>query len=767
MQALLEIGLSNAVMAAGLALLAAGAGRLLRRPALTHKLWLLVLLKLITPPLLVLPFIIPETIRLPGGDDSRSEGLPVASVPTVPGADAELLAAPPTELAACCSGGLAPAVATPADEPLAPPRAAEHDLPAMEPTADPPAEAGGSWPRALIAVWLAGTGLWLGLTALRVARFRRALRCARPAPAEMQAQADELAAALGLARRPQVWLVPGTVSPLLWGLGRATRLILPVELLGRLDAEQWATLLAHELAHVRRGDPWVRLVELIVTGLFWWHPVVWWARSELRAAEEECCDAWVVWALPAAARAYALALLEAVEFLSEARPALPPAASGDGHVRQLRRRLTMIMRSTTPRALSWVGFLGVFGRAVVLLPMLPTWAQEEPPAPADPLLVWRDEPTTRLDRLLAAGMQCEKCHLVSAVHPQAHTPCIRADLQEELKLAEIRVRQLQDRLAQLEGRRDPASAAAPRPASAAPAGEDVQQLRDLIERLQLQLRSRQAQLAEAQVRYELAQNRLRRLQVPGVSAAEMEQARADVEIAKAQFAVKQVDVEEVELLLKQAQRRLKQLEERQPGGGARPPAPATTKPAPSGMPPGTGGGTGPVDLQRRLEELARERARIQAQYEDRINALQRQIQALTEEVERLRKEKALPGGRSSPPPGEPGGFSGTPGRPGGGLPGYPGAPGVPAPGPSAPEVGGQVKTVGEGGLVVISIGSDAGLRRGDRLEVYRLEPKPVYLGQVTILEVNAKEAVGRVQAPAGKEPIRPGDQVVRALTPAR
>src|SRR5262249_22815493 len=48
---LLEIGLWNAVAAALLALAAAGLGCLCRRPALTHVLWVLVLLKLITPPL--------------------------------------------------------------------------------------------------------------------------------------------------------------------------------------------------------------------------------------------------------------------------------------------------------------------------------------------------------------------------------------------------------------------------------------------------------------------------------------------------------------------------------------------------------------------------------------------------------------------------------------------------------------------------------------------------------------------------------------------
>src|SRR5262249_31705060 len=53
---LLRTSVSNAVAATVLALLAAIVGRVVRRPALTHALWLLVLVKLVTPPLRVLEF---------------------------------------------------------------------------------------------------------------------------------------------------------------------------------------------------------------------------------------------------------------------------------------------------------------------------------------------------------------------------------------------------------------------------------------------------------------------------------------------------------------------------------------------------------------------------------------------------------------------------------------------------------------------------------------------------------------------------------------
>jgi hypothetical protein len=161
-----------------------------------------------------------------------------------------------------------------------------------------------------------------------------------------------------------------------WAAGGAARLLVPAELLGQLSHEGGNTLLAHELAHVKRRDHWVRWLEVLVLGLYWWHPAVWYARRELREAEEQCCDAWVVATLPGAGRAYATALVDTLDFLSAARTAAPPLASGVGQVADLKRRLTMIMRGDTPRSLTWPGCLAVLGLGA-LLPLFPSWAHAQ------------------------------------------------------------------------------------------------------------------------------------------------------------------------------------------------------------------------------------------------------------------------------------------------------------------------------------------------------------------------------------------------------
>src|SRR6202008_3755739 len=83
---------------------------------------------------------------------------------------------------------------------------------------------------------------------------------------------------------------------------------------------------------------------------------------------EECCAAWVVWGLPGAACTYARAILQTVEFL-DAQPALPPVASGIGHVQLLKRRLRMIVQQPPCPRLSWLVHLGIAALGLLVLPL--------------------------------------------------------------------------------------------------------------------------------------------------------------------------------------------------------------------------------------------------------------------------------------------------------------------------------------------------------------------------------------------------------------
>jgi beta-lactamase regulating signal transducer with metallopeptidase domain len=387
--ALLQIGLVNAAIATVLALVVALIGRKVRRPALMHALWIVVLANLVMPPVFEVATEFPLLVSAP--HERAVER--TASRPASRAAHQANTAA--QESPADGSGELKNGTANVSLANHLQSAAVVNESTPTAPGSVPafvsriaPAVFGAlsmsaAWARrhaVEIAVWcwLGGAALWFLRQGLTAMRFSRRLALAIPAPPDVQEQADHLARAMGLAHHPPVLMVRDVISPMLWGIGRNARLLFPMDLLSRLDDGGRETLIAHELAHFRRGDHWVRAFELAVSGLFWWHPVVWWARREMEIAEEECCDAWVIEQLPASPRCYAEALLETIDFLSAERLVLPPAAAGLGHVPFLRRRLTAIMRGVAPKAMTRSGVLAL---VIVVLGSLP-WHPALTPAAA-------------------------------------------------------------------------------------------------------------------------------------------------------------------------------------------------------------------------------------------------------------------------------------------------------------------------------------------------------------------------------------------------
>jgi len=577
---LLHAALSNAAVVAILAPLVSVFARFQRRPALVHSLWLLVLLKLFTPPLWPVPLswlVHSDAYQAAANDRAGAEpGLPAESVET-----AALTPAVPERAEDGLQAMLGPdLVASAPVEPasrLSEQAAASPAASVLEPSAPAVPAAVFSWRAWLAGIWLSGSGVWLVLAGWRIARFRRLLRLTQRAPPGLQMRVRRLAQRLGLTGCPDVGVVPASVSPLVWALGGAPRLLVPESLLHRLSEEQWDTLLAHELAHLRRGDHWVRLLELACFGLYWWHPVVWWARRELREAEEQCCDAWVVWALPDAAEAYASALVEVVAYLSSARTALPLAASGIGQMHPLKRRLTMIMRGTTPRALSAAGSLAVLGLAAVLLPVYPSWARTERagegtddrPASGDTAPA-RGRAATDGERLGGPGDQAPDRPVPGAVaRPRG-------------------------------GRFGPDPDGAVAGFGRGIAGgrehaETIDDAQDDLDLLKVQLQLRQAERREVEARLRQAQNDKNRLSqlatTNSVDRSEVQRATTEVEVQEARLAAKNAQIQEAELRLRQAARRLAKLRESPPATETRIGATAPVGGG-GGNAPGLSGGSG-------------------------------------------------------------------------------------------------------------------------------------------------------------------------------
>jgi bla regulator protein BlaR1 len=466
-QTLLQAGLVNAILATLLAVVVAGLARLCRaRPALVHGLWLLVLLKLMTPPLIPLPLPWPtpaeEVVAVKVGEPSEPACPCVLLDRTEPvGIDVARIE-----------------------------KSALADEPEFEASA--PAASLRSWlPELIVGLWLSGTVCFWTLAATRLARLRRVLRELPNVPDEIQLRIEALARRLGLRQNPRGHLVPGVLPPMLLAVGRVPRLLLPATLWARLDALQRDTLLLHELAHLRRGDHRVRWLELVVCGLYWWHPVAWWACRALRDAEEECCDAWVVWAAPEAGPAYASTLVETIAFLSGSTDVLPAGASGAGPVRLIKRRLTMILQGRTSRSLSRSGLTVVLVLGLALLPLAPTLAQPGPAAqlPASAQRMPASE------RFFDDLRSCQSCHGTphgsvkkEVVVDKAHDEVVR--LMDAVKL---RRKQLLDAESALKAalRRFDAQQAAKKPVHQLPRNEvypSDRRLQDVEKKLELLLK---------------------------------------------------------------------------------------------------------------------------------------------------------------------------------------------------------------------------------------------------------------------------------------
>lgn len=332
------------LVASVLALVAVLAGRGLRLgPVARHALWLVVLVKLVAPPIVRWPR--PAWLARPAVVQTAPARPVLVSVDR---AEVQSAALPIREVAR--------------------PRPKAVPSPAWP----GPAAIG----RGVLFAW-AGVSLMLALgQATRICRFRSRLRWAAPAPEWIGDEARRIARRLRV-RAPEILVVSHLHTPMLWFLGRP-KLLLPGSLVHSLGVEAWRGILAHELAHVRRRDHWVRRLELAAGLLWWWNPLYWLTRRRLEAEAELACDEVAVRAFPSGRFAFAEALLDVCQSLSLDRPSAAPALGVAGSGRFLERRISMILRDESPaRATRPV----LFGALALALLALPGWSVVDAASP--------------------------------------------------------------------------------------------------------------------------------------------------------------------------------------------------------------------------------------------------------------------------------------------------------------------------------------------------------------------------------------------------
>ncbi|HEU4631004.1 MAG TPA: M56 family metallopeptidase [Gemmatimonadaceae bacterium] len=306
------------------------------------------------------------------------------------------------------------------------------------------------WPAWLLAAWLAGAAAIAAWLVAGQVSLTRLTRRARPVHDERWLRGvHALADRLGLRRPVRLLCSDAAVMPATCGLLRPI-VILPASADGWSE-EHRASVLCHELAHVKRLDCLTQLVAQAVCALFWFHPGVWYAVRRLTAERERACDDLV---LQAGTRPsdYASHLIEVARALRPARLSAP-AAVCMARPSQLEGRLLAVLdparrRATPARRVRCAAALAALGLVVPLAALHPSGASPESspaaptlalapvvsravaPAGGTPATIWahdavRDAPELRA---LMAGDGCAAAAEHAVAVPVAGARVVRIDV---------------------------------------------------------------------------------------------------------------------------------------------------------------------------------------------------------------------------------------------------------------------------------------------------------------------------------------------------
>lgn len=210
-----------------------------------------------------------------------------------------------------------------------------------------------AWPLWLALAWLAGSALAALRVLLGLGWLRGVLRASEPwNDAAWQARMADMARHLRLSRTVGLRVVRHLSTPVTAGWLKPVILV-PASLVTGMPADLLAALLAHELAHVRRHDYLVNLLQHAAEVLLFFHPSIWWLSRRLRIERERIADQ-----MAAALIGNPMPLARALHALERANDAPAPVAPA-AHDGDLLDRIRRLVRPDT-----------VATRRMVALPVL-------------------------------------------------------------------------------------------------------------------------------------------------------------------------------------------------------------------------------------------------------------------------------------------------------------------------------------------------------------------------------------------------------------
>jgi hypothetical protein len=207
---------------------------------------------------------------------------------------------------------------------------------------------------------------------------RLATQTLRPVDEELQALAAKMAARLSVHGVVRVCESASLAVPVMFGWLHPV-IVLPPAALAALPLAQLEALLAHELAHIRRHDYLVNLLQTGVETICFYHPAVWWISREVRRHREHCCDDLAVSVCDRLTYVTALSALASIS-----TPQFALSAVG-GSLRDRVRRLVEPTTHSAPSKGAWIAMLPILLVISFVAPQ--AWrAQATTPAIAAPVV---------------------------------------------------------------------------------------------------------------------------------------------------------------------------------------------------------------------------------------------------------------------------------------------------------------------------------------------------------------------------------------------
>ncbi|MHC4221224.1 MAG: M56 family metallopeptidase, partial [Planctomycetota bacterium] len=227
-----------------------------------------------------------------------------------------------------------------------------------------------SWQALVFLSWLVGMLVLLALLVQRICFVKGLIAQSKPADERLLEMLDECRCRIDIRRNIDLRLSSNTLSPAVCGLFKPI-ILMPATVLDKLPPEKLKTILIHELAHIKRADIWINLLQTILQIAYFYNPFVWIANAMVRRTREQAVDEMVLVTLKPNTESCSNTLIDIAE-MAFWRPNFSLRLIGVVESKKaLERRIKHMLNRPIPKTekLGIVGLFAIIIIGAIILPM--------------------------------------------------------------------------------------------------------------------------------------------------------------------------------------------------------------------------------------------------------------------------------------------------------------------------------------------------------------------------------------------------------------